>query len=117
MTCIAVFHDSAFQDPTGEAARASSAERRGGDRNEFPAEVVVLWHHQPWTTIRYQLVDMSDGGLRLRSNLPFVEGSSATFVRLLPEGTRLGRSGMVVWSRHMPLDGRPAFEAGFQFFD
>lgn len=112
-----MFHDAAFQDPEQRATDAANAERRAGDRNKFPAEVVVLWHHQPWTTIRYQLVDMSDGGLRLRANLPFVEGSSATFVRLLPEGTKIGRSGMVVWSRFTPSDGRPAFEAGFRFFD
>ncbi len=112
-----VFHDSAFQDPESRAIDAANAERRGAARDEFPAEVVVLWHHQPWASIRYQMVDLSEGGLRLRSNLPFVEGSSATFVRILPEGTRLGRSGMVAWSRRVPYDGRPVFEAGFRFFD
>ncbi len=117
MSSVAVFHDFAFQDPHERAADTANAERRAGDRNEFPAEVVLLWHHQPWTTIRYQLVDMSDGGLRIRANLPFVEGSSATIVRLLPEGTRLDRSGIVVWSRHTPSAGRPAFEAGLRFLD
>jgi len=75
----------------------------------------VLWHHDSHMPVRYRVLDMSDGGIRIRSSLPMLTGMTGHAVRLLPEGTHLERPMMVVWVRSAH-DGL-GFELGLQFLE
>jgi len=88
-----MLHDAALDRAT------SSAERRGDERTSGPDEIVIGWLHDPETTVRYQLVDMSSGGFRIRSTLPLITGTTGIAIRLLPEGEVLDQPVMITWTR------------------
>ena len=56
----------------GTQARVSGqpmlAERRQSQREVFPAELVVKWHHEPELPIRYEVINSSEGGFCIRSS-------------------------------------------------
>ena len=77
----------------------TDGERRKGRRVPFPAEVTLTWHHDMRSTLRYRLVEAGDGGFRIRSCTPILEGMTGTVLRLLPEGYALDEPVMAVWCR------------------
>jgi hypothetical protein len=89
-----------------------TGERRRGDRVPMPVELTLFWHHDPSCTMRYHVLDAGDGGLRLHSSTPMLEGMTGTILRLLPEGTRLDRSVTVAWCH--PVEHRSGYEVGLR---
>ena len=107
-----MLHDNALarsDDPS------QACERRAFPRRIEPAEIVVRWHHEPGGPIRYELIDRSDGGVRIHSSLPMKTGMTAKLLRVLPEGRPLGRSAMVVWCRTAP-EGE-GYHLGMRFME
>jgi len=76
------------------------------------AEMVVQWHHDPGTSVRYRVLDLGEGGARMLSAIPLLKGLSGTAVRLLPAGQVLHRMCTVTWLR--PAEGG-WFEVGLRF--
>lgn len=89
-------------------------DRRDSQRAPLPMEVTLLWHHDPGQVLRFHAIDVSDGGLRLRSTLPLVEGMTGMVLNLLPRGEPINRSVLVVWARAARSGG--GHEAGLRFF-
>ena len=77
----------------------AETDRRHHDRVPFPSEMTLVWNHDLETTLRYGVSDAGDGGYRLRSSTPMLEGMTGIALRLLPEGTRLDVPVMVAWCR------------------
>lgn len=71
------------------AEQALAEERRGDERVAVACTVTVCWHHEPDRSSTYEGLDLSEGGLRIRS------------ATLLPEG----------------MTGRAAFEVGSVIFN
>lgn len=92
-------------------SRTSSKDRRHGARQTVRAELVVRWHHDHGTPVRYPVVDLGEGGCRIRSGAPLLRGMSGTAIKLLPKGEELHRVCTVSWSR---ADGE-GFEIGLKF--
>ena len=86
-------------------------ERRASPRVPFPAELVIAWFCAMKSPIRYRVLDASEGGFRILSNLPLFEGMTGVAVKLLPDGKPLDRTVMVAWIRTHP-DGQ--HEAGLR---
>lgn len=97
-----------------ESTDSVSNERRESDRNEVQVEVVVSWHFQPDQSMRYETLDLSDTGMRIRSSTPLLEGMTGVIGAILPEGRKVNRACMVVWSRHAASGS--GHEAGLRFF-
>ncbi len=106
-TLIPMLHDAIF-------ARASRThERRRQQRTPVDAELVVTWHHDPGESARHPVLDTGDGGLRIATAMPLVEGMTGTALRLLPQGRKVDRPVMVVWVSGSPAAG---YEAGLRYF-
>ena len=106
-----MLHDGMLTSATGAQAEA---ERRRSDRLPFPGEVVVVWHHDLETPVRYRIVDAGDGGLRILTVAPILEGMTGMAVRLLPGGQTLDRPVMVSWLGEP--DEHDEREVGLRFF-
>lgn len=90
-----------------------SGDRRRSTRSAVRAELVVRWHHDPDTPIRYPVLDVGEGGCRIHTATPLLKGMSGTAVKLLPKGTRLNRMCTVSWVRS--LEESRVFEIGLRF--
>lgn len=99
---------------TSAAGTQCEAERRRSDRLPFPGEVVILWHHDLETMIRYRIVDAGDGGFRIVTATPILEGMTGMAVKLLPGGQQLDRPIMVGWLGEP--DERGEREVGLRYF-
>ncbi len=88
-------------------------DRRRSPRASLIAELVVRWHHDPDTPIRYRVLDVGEGGVRILSGIPLLRGMSGTAVKLLPDGESINRPCSVSWARPPALGG--PFEIGLDF--
>ena len=109
-----MLNDTTFGKNDRDAASSRTADRRESDRTDVQAEVVVAWHFQPDQTVRYCTLDLSETGMRIHSSTPLLEGMTGVLVSVLPEGRKLDRACMVVWSRHASTG--EGHEAGLRFF-
>ena len=92
----------------------SPQERRSAERRvATPNDLVILWHHDIETAIRYPLVDLNDGGVRILTATPLTEGMTGIAVNLLPTGKPINRPCTVCWVRRR--DEAKAYEAGLRF--
>lgn len=89
-------------------------DRREAERTTARVELLISWHFQPDQKVRYRSLDLSETGLRIRSSTPLLEGMTGVLVSTLPEGERVDRAVMVVWSR-TSRDGL-GHEAGLRYF-
>lgn len=89
-------------------------DRRQAERTAAEVELLICWHFQPDDKVRYRSLDLSETGLRIRSSTPLLEGMTGVLVSTLPEGKRVDRAVMVVWSRSS-RDGL-GHEAGLRYF-
>ncbi|MHC5002748.1 MAG: PilZ domain-containing protein [Planctomycetota bacterium] len=96
----------------GVLESVGTSDRRRGDRLPLPAEITLFWHHDPDCTMRYRVLDASDGGFRLRSTTPMLEGMTGTVLRLLPEGTPVDRSVCIAWCR--PDEPQGGYQVGLR---
>ncbi len=102
-----MLHDSVI---SGRNRRSAADERRRSARATVHAELVVAWHHDPDTAVRYPVIDVGEGGMRILSALPLLKGMSGTAIKLLPEGRELNRMCTVSWAKAPDLGG--PFEVG-----
>lgn len=91
-----MIHDSML---ASRGSLSAGNDRRYADRIPFPCDIVLQWHHDFATPVRYRVIDVSDGGMRIASNLPLVEGMTGMAMRILPEGRAIDRSVMVAWCK------------------
>ena len=110
----AMLNDTMIGKNDKNAAASDTDDRRGSDRTDVQAEVVVAWHFQPDQSVRYRSLDLSETGMRIHSSTPLLEGMTGVLVSVLPEGRKLDRACMVVWSRHAASG--EGHEAGLRFF-
>lgn len=103
------------------ARRASmfleSIERRDAGRHLEPGQLVMLWHHNPETTVRYTLLDLSGTGARVQSESLLPEGMTGVALSQQPGDVGVNRIAMVAWSRNIRnSDGQVTHsEAGIRF--
>jgi hypothetical protein len=93
----------------------STDDRRVSDRLPFPAEMLLVWNHSLQLPIRYRVIDAGDGGYRIASSLPLMEGTTGMVLRLLPSrGKPMDQPVMVAWVRDAE-DG-DGYEIGLRCF-
>ena len=97
---------------TARAMAARRSDDRSADRARCPGEIVLRWLHDQSSTMRYELVDVSDGGYKVHSSLPVIPGTVAMLLRLLPTGEALNQSAIVAWTK--PCDERGGFDVGLR---
>lgn len=98
--CIRLYTPMMHEDVMlSQADLVAGHDLRRTPRVPCPAEITLVWHHNPATVVRYRVLDVSDGGLRLRSAVPLHEGTTGMVMRMLPEGTPIEKPVMVVWSK------------------
>ncbi len=99
------------------SAFLESIERRDSGRHGNTGEIVLFWHHDPGTNCRYETIDVSGTGARIRTDAPLPEGMTGVALELQPGDVQLERAAMVVWSRGIrDADGRTTHhEAGIRF--
>ena len=99
------------------SAFLEAIERRDNGRNQGAGELSVFWHHDPSCTCRYETLDVSGSGARVRTEGSLPEGMTGVAVEFQPGDVALDRAVMVVWSRGIrDADGRTShFEAGIRF--
>ncbi|MCH7798738.1 MAG: PilZ domain-containing protein [Planctomycetes bacterium] len=105
-----MLHDSLIPQDHGHE---TTDDRRQSPRTAQRAELVVRWHHAPDTPVRYRVLDVGDGGVRILSALPLLRGLSGTAITLLPKGEPINRPCSVSWAR--PPAMRGPFEIGLNF--
>lgn len=93
---------------------AACGERRHGPRVPYPAELVLAWHCEMPTMSRYTVIDVGDGGFRIRSAAPLTRGMTGTAVTLLPEGHEIGAAVMVIWCNE--ASNGDGYEVGLRRF-
>ena len=101
----------------GEEISAIEAclDRRESDRLPFPAEMVIVWNHDLGTSLRFRVLDAGDGGYRIRTSVPVLEGTTGMVLRMLPgRGQPLDQPVMVAWIR--PSDDAAGFDVGLRCF-
>jgi len=102
-----------FSDPSRTSALCD--DRRISDRVPFPAELLLVWNHSLQLPMRYQVMDAGDGGYRIATCLPLLEGTTGMVLRLLPSrGKPLDQPVMVAWTRER-TEG-PGYETGLRTF-
>lgn len=94
-----------------------SIERRDNGRSANTGEIVLFWHHDPATVCRYDTLDVSGTGARIRTDASLPEGMTGVAVELQPGDVQIERTAMVVWSRGIrDAEGRTLHhEAGIRF--
>lgn len=106
-----MFHERTFSRTTSDQA---AADRRSEPREPAQGEVMLRWHLEPPTTMRYELIEISNSGARIRSGMSIPSGAIGTVLKQLPEGTPVNRPAMVQWVGEPDDDGRR--EIGLWFF-
>lgn len=113
---VRMLHDQMMaRTGEGDLDATAIADRRSSDRVPFPAELVLAWNHNQGVPVRYRVLDAGDGGYRIRSSVPMLEGTTGMVVRLLPgRGKQVGQPVMVAWSR--ADDDERGYEIGVRCF-
>ncbi|MCA9290759.1 MAG: hypothetical protein KDA25_06500 [Phycisphaerales bacterium] len=89
------------------------ADPRSSERVPCPCELMVRWLHAPECPTRYEILDVGNGGFRIRHTLPVLEGMVGVAVKLLPTGEAINRCVRVVWVDR-PVGHEPG-EAGLEY--
>lgn len=108
--------DPALDLAAGVESALATHDRRQNDRVPFPGELILIWNHDAALRHRYHILDAGDGGYRIRTSLPLLEGTTGMVLRLLTgDMTALAQPVMVAWCRPDP-DAAGAFEVGLRQF-
>ncbi len=99
-------------------AQAMAEDRRDNGRIALVTTVLVRWHHDPTRQPRYETLDVSEAGLRIRSSCSLLEGMTGRLRMNFPDAPLVDRPAMVVWCRTCrDAEGRVShFEAGIRLF-
>ena len=103
--------------PSNATWIAPADRRDGTDRVEVSGEAVVVWSHAPGVPVRYRTLDLSAGGMRIRSTLPLREGMIGSLLSLLPGGATPNQPFQVVWCKRCNDESGAlsGYEAGLRF--
>ena len=109
------------QTPGPDQAVGGCDDRRAADRVPFPGEMILLWHHDPALRHRHRVLDAGDGGYRIATSLPLLEGTTGMVLRLLPSDSASDKPQpvMVAWCCKMAgaaEDGGGGYEVGLRVF-
>ncbi|MBC23339.1 MAG: hypothetical protein CMJ32_05415 [Phycisphaerae bacterium] len=104
-----MIHDHVFR----HHEKIRTRERRSDTRNLQDGEIVLVWHHDPSSRVRLELVDISDNGARVRTSIPLVKGMTGIALNTLPGGGSLDTPIMVRWCSSID---EQCWEAGLEFF-
>ena len=96
------------------ASENTTDERRSEPRSPTDGEITVRWHLDPQTSMRYELVEFSDSGARIRCGMALPTGATCTVLKLLPEGRDIRQPAMVQWVGEP--DENAVREIGLWFF-
>ena len=113
--------DQTPRGPTSASTKLTDAQNyerlRTHQREATSLEVLVAWSHAPKTPIRYRALDVSAGGMRIRSMLPIREGMIGAVLSTVPRSSTPNRSFQVMWCKKVPMDDGSgvAYEAGLRF--
>lgn len=117
MDDLGMLHDVVMSKVAGLDAPAvnGGVDRRDSDRLPFPAEMVLVWNHDLQTPMRYPVSDAGDGGYRIHTSLPVLEGTTGMVLRLLPgRGRPLDQPVMVAWIK--PTELCAGYDVGLRCF-
>ena len=87
--------------------------RRSNRHQCHGLEVVIAWICPHLATVRYEMLDMSANGLKIRSSSPLIAGMLGRVTRILPHGQCLNETVSIVWTKSSS-DGT-SIEAGLRF--
>lgn len=90
---------------------APTERRYNNGRVPMNGEVLIVWSHAKDSPLRYRILDISEGGMRIHSLLPLHEGMTGVALSILPSATALNRDFQIMWCRR----GGNAYEAGVRF--
>lgn len=107
-----MIHDGMLSRTTRDA---QATDRRRGMRVPFPTEMIIRWFSDMRSPVRYAIIDAADGGFRIRTSLPVMEGMTGVIMMLLPEGKSIDQTVAVAWTRNAE-DG-VGFEAGLRVME
>ncbi len=85
-------------------------------RTVVSGEILIAWPHASEAPLRYAILDVSEGGVRIQSLLPLREGMTGLAISLLPEGKALNRKFQLMWCRRSSSSAN-LYEAGLRFND
>ncbi|MDA1007620.1 MAG: PilZ domain-containing protein [Planctomycetota bacterium] len=99
-------------------AQALAENRRGASRFAVFCTVSVRWHHEPQELRQYEAIDLSETGVRVRTDRVLPEGLTGRVRWSSSPKQDEDRPLMVVWSRpiHTPDGEISHFEAGLRLF-
>lgn len=103
-----------LNDPTISGKRLDVSDRRESARRDLSTEIVVRWHGDPTTPIRYRTTDVSGTGVRFESTIPMSEGMTGSLHALVPSDELPHGNIMVAWSR--PRSDRSGYDVGVRYF-
>jgi hypothetical protein len=103
-----------LNDPTIQGKRAGVTDRRNRTRRDLSTEIVVRWHGDPTTPIRYRTADCSATGLRFESSIPILEGMTGSLHAMVPSDDLVDSNIMVAWSR--PRRDGHGYDVGARYF-
>lgn len=78
-------------------------------------EVILAWDQDLTQYLRFQLVDLSQFGMRIRGRFPILSGAGGIAISLLPERATINRVLTVRWVEGP--DDTGLYEAGVEFVD
>lgn len=97
-------------------AAADTLDRRTSDRVPYPAEAIVVWTHDLASPMRYRVIDAGDGGYRIHSSMPLLEGTTGMLLRLLPgRGRPMDQPVMVAWIKPAEEEAT-GYDVGLRIF-
>ncbi|MDA1105404.1 MAG: PilZ domain-containing protein [Planctomycetota bacterium] len=99
-------------------AAAMAEERRNNTRFSAYCHVTVRWHHELGDAKQYEALDLSETGIRIRTDGVLPEGLTGRVRWSSGNHQEEDRPLMVVWSRpiHSPEGDISHFEAGLRLF-
>jgi len=99
-------------------AETLAEDRRDRGRTAITTGVLVRWHHDPNKQVSYETLDVSEGGIRIRSTCVLLEGMTGRVRLSLPDTPTIDRPAMVAWCRACyDREGRiDHFEGGIRLF-
>ncbi len=90
-------------------------DRRQDQRVPFPAEMILLWNHDPSMRHRYRILDASDGGYRIHCALPLLEGTTGMVIRLLAcSASATAQPVMVAWCKPIGAGDEHEADSGYE---
>ena len=97
-----------------ESNISTNVNRRNSKRVACQGEAILRWSHDFDTPVRYRIVDRSEEGMKIISQIPLSEGMTGVITRYLPNCEEVHQPMMVAWSNSTPDED--GYHCGVWFF-